>query len=35
MKKIILSLVFVASTAITLVAQLTEGHITYKIENYF
>ena len=33
MKKIILSLVFVASTAITLVAQqLTEGHITYKID---
>jgi GLPGLI family protein len=32
MKKIILSLIFVASTVITLVAQLTEGHITYKIE---
>ena len=32
MRKIILSLVFVVSTSITLVAQLTEGHITYKID---
>jgi GLPGLI family protein len=32
MKKIILSIVFLASTVLSLVAQITEGHITYKIE---
>jgi GLPGLI family protein len=32
MKKIILSLTFIAATALSLFAQLTEGHITYKID---
>jgi GLPGLI family protein len=32
MKKIILSIVFLTSTVLSLVAQITEGHISYKIE---
>lgn len=32
MKKFLLSFVFAATTALTLMAQITEGHISYKID---